>query len=642
MESDSTQVTGAPIAARGPRRGAVLGERYEIVEQLDGDALGLTYKALDQESEAHVLFRLPAPGSLGERDARSLVTRLSPLVGIGGRTLARIRDVDREGSLVFVVEPWPPGTTLRAVLESRRAKRSVFSTAELLPVIVSLAEAPLAIPEPWFHGDLRAHRIYVHPEGVRITGGFALSVLPGDAIVDALTEDVGLRRQFAPEVGDGLAGRPSDRWSVAALAWEALTGAPPEPGPKTAPTQLGELGKVLVRYLDPDPTLRPTTLELLVTTLAKHAGIPAPKLVPEPFAVEPDLTSDDRTQQLDPSDLEPPTTGKSKTQSDTAKMPAVSVEQAAGVIEKAERDLSDIDPGLLKAAALNRKLSDSGTFSLDAKELEPVTGQKKALAAKKHKADDSGELDPRLVRAALGLDEGTDPRAEPRGPARASKLRGGITQELDAADLEPIRSGGAKPAAGRGAKTSGATHPAPEPAHAPQSARAGAPQSARASAPQSARPSAPQPARPSAPQPARPSAPQPARPSAPQPARVGASGPPAARASVPSGPAPSPARPSAPAAHAGRDAGATRADTAAVARSSPRCFRCSGSGGLAPGALAPGALAPGGPAPIATAPPASVPMPRAFAPQPPTQLDRPARARAPAGRSSSPFRSGSP
>lgn len=464
MESDSTQVTGSPIATRGPRRGAVLGERYEIVDALDGDALGLTYKALDQESETHVLFRMPAPGSLGERDARSLVTRLSPLVGIGGRTLARIRDVDREGSLVFVVEPWPGGTTLRAIFEQRRNKGSVFSTVELLPVIASLAEATLSIPEPWFHGDLRAHRIYVHPEGVKITGGFALAVLPGDAIVDALTDDVGLRRQFAPEVGDGLAGRPSDRWSVAALAWEALTGQAPEPGPKTAPPALGELGKVLVRYLDPDPTLRPPTLELLVASIAKHAKTPAPKLVPEPFSVEHEAPSDDKTQQLDPSELLPERTA-GKGANDTAKMSAI-LSDAPTVKDSSERDLSDIDPALLKAAALNRKLSESGTFKLDAQELEPVTGQNKE---QKPRAGDSGELDPRLVRAALNIDEGSDPKSAPPPPRRKRS----DTQELSAEDLEVVpakkTAAAPKPMPAPAAKSIPAPKPMPAPMPMPAS-----------------------------------------------------------------------------------------------------------------------------------------------------------------------------
>lgn len=539
----------------------MLGERYEIVDALDGDAIGLTYKALDQESEAHVLLRLPAPGALGEKDARSLVTRMSPLVGIGGRTLARIRDVDREGSLVFVIEPWPQGTTFRAILDGRRSKGTVFTTVELLPLITSLAEATMAIPSPWFHGDLRAHRVYVHSEGVRITGGFALSVLPGDAIVDALTDDVGLRRQFAPEVGDGLAGPPSDRWSVAALAWEALTGSAPETGPKTAPPALGEVGKVLVRYLDPDPTRRPPTLELLVGTIARHAKTTAPKLAPEPFSVEAEVTSDDKTQQLDPADLVPSGNTKSSSRpaaNDTAKMQALVLSDGPTV--KDERDLSDIDPALLKAAALNRKMSDSGTFSLDAKELEPVTGKSKQF---KPRAGESGELDPRLVRAALGLDDGSDPRVEPpkASPARvvARAKSSSETQELDAADLVTL------------------------PAR----------QKAAAQAPKAA-----------APQPAPKSIPAPRAMPRPAPMATGPMVQPAPRPQPIVQPAPRP-----------------------MVQPAPRPTPAPPQPMVQPAVRPMPAVQPIQHAQVATAPPAVVPSPRAFAPQPATRIERPSRER---------------
>jgi hypothetical protein len=493
-DSESTLVTGSPLS-RGPRRGDVLGERYEMVELLDSDALAMTYRALDQESETHVLFRLAAPGALGEKEARSLVRRLSPLVGIGGRTIQRIRDVDREGSMVFIVEPWPEGTTLRAVLDSRAAKGTTFSTLELLPVLAKLAEVTLAVPEPWFHGDLRAHRIYVRPDGVRVTGGFALAVLPGDTIVDALTEDVGVRRQFAPEVGDGLAGRPSDRWSVAALAWEALTGAAPGPGPKSAPAALGELGKLLLRYLDPDPALRPTTLEPLVVALAKHGKTAVPKLEPEPFAIETDAPSDERTQQIDHADLMPSdTTEVPLTASqdrpgvnDTMRLPAVVLEDQP--TKREERDLSDIDPNLLRAAAVNRAMTDSGTFKLDAKELKQLGHDAKTAVDAKKKSP-SGDLDPRLVRAALGLsldDAKTIPDEPPPKASRAVRPRN-VTQELDASDLEDEalagiaprkKVGAAAPAANKAtpspARVSGPPMPAPRPIPGPTSSPAPAP-----------------------------------------------------------------------------------------------------------------------------------------------------------------------
>ena len=56
-ETDSTVVTGAPSTLRrGPRRGDVLGERYELRRRFDDDGCVTTFEAFDQEC---IEFRTP-------------------------------------------------------------------------------------------------------------------------------------------------------------------------------------------------------------------------------------------------------------------------------------------------------------------------------------------------------------------------------------------------------------------------------------------------------------------------------------------------------------------------------------------------------------------------------------------------------
>lgn len=530
--SDSTLVTGSPFSARGPVKGTVLGERWEVRELEEADALFLTMRAVDQESDSIVLMRLCAPGLLGDKDARRMAERLKKLIGKGGPTLSPFRDVDREGATLFSVEPYPTGASLRSVLEARRQKGQTFSPAELLPVVARLEAALSGIPAPFFHGDVRPQRIFVAPDRVLLTGGFFLSVMPGDALVDVLERDIPLRRQLAPEVGDGVAGRPSDRWSVAALVWEALTGTAPQPGPRSAPAKLGALGPVLTRYLDADPAHRPSTLVPLLDALATAAGVPTPALVPEPFAIEDDESDSDSTELAHRPALGSETIellDGPKTEPgvhDTQRLPALDKDGKRPAAPKATRDLEGIDPALLQAAEAGRKISDSGTFELDGQELERLDPKASSRGAQKGalrtpaKASAPADLDPRLVRAALGMSlEGTpvpSKAPEKAGPApardagRTPRKSSSVTQELDTNDLVAV--GGAKRAgAGKAARPAAA----PAPTTAP--ARPGAPKpvtgtGAAAPVRAPARNSAP------APQPVARAAPEPARTSSPAPA----------------------------------------------------------------------------------------------------------------------------
>ena len=464
--SDSTMVTGAPTAARMPRSGDVLGERWEIRASISSDGLYATYRGTDQETGQNVLVRVIGLGRLSERDAQRMAARMRLLIRMGGPVLSPIRDVDHEGMRLFSVEKFPDGASFRSVLETRRAKNQLFTPAELVPLVAHLHAALSAITSPWFHGDVRAERIYVGTDRVLLTGGFALAVMSGDLLRETLSADGTLRRELAPECAEGVPGPAGDRWGVAALVWEALLGArPPEPigsASITPPQSLGELGPLLVRYLSADPANRPHSLEPMLSALAARARVPVPRIHPESFSVDEPPTDIDQTElALGPDPLLSGLSGEAMASltsssdtpspSDTAKHVALDGEgkRAPSSDRPAKRDLSDIDPALLAAARASRSVSDSGTFDLGAEDLKAL----ETSGGKKGSASTSSDLDPRLVRAALGvsLESGEASDTLPVVAKRSSSMpapkrplkpkSSGTTQEIDASDLEIVVSG---------------------------------------------------------------------------------------------------------------------------------------------------------------------------------------------------------
>jgi hypothetical protein len=392
METDSTQVTGSPTGLKAPRPGDVLGERFEIRDVVESDSLVLTYRAIDQETEAPVLVRVTAPGLLGEREARRLHERLRPLIGMrgviagdgegaGSSVWPGLLDVDREGALVSTVEPWPKGTSFRAVLEARRVKKKRFDAAELLPFIARIAAALDALPEcgrlsGLHHGDLRASRVFVHRDGMSITGGFLLAALPGDAVAEALTRDIALRWTLPPEFADGLAGRPADRHAVAALAWEALEGEPPPPSVQPADCRSEPaLGAILVRYLDPDPSARPATLRNLVEALAVCASATVPEQRDRLVLRGGDASSSEET-----------TTETGSYQLSDGELVALDDDTNRSPRQRG----ADLDPDLVAAAKAASAISETGTFQLDGAELVPLSANAAAANKPTRKSDPAG------------------------------------------------------------------------------------------------------------------------------------------------------------------------------------------------------------------------------------------------------------
>ncbi len=273
-----------PDTTGGPPRGEVLAERWEIEERVGADVLMSRYRAHDQETEARVVLTLIAPDLLpSARERETVRDQLASAVGVGNKYLPGLLDVDREAQFVFALEPLVVGTSLRSVLDARRARNETMHVTEVLPVVAQLAAALAGIAPPHHHGDVRAERVLIGKDGLRLVGAFIVPALPSAIVARALGGDDAWRRVLAPEALRGAAGDAADRFGVAAIAFEALTGRLPGIAGPLLVRELEPVEDALRALLAPDAATRPRTLEALIEALAECAHLPIPDLDPAAF-----------------------------------------------------------------------------------------------------------------------------------------------------------------------------------------------------------------------------------------------------------------------------------------------------------------------------------------------------------------------
>ncbi|MBK8171848.1 MAG: hypothetical protein IPK60_16075 [Sandaracinaceae bacterium] len=268
----------------GPPRGNVLAERYEVVSRLSTDVMASRYKALDQETDNSVLVTVLSPelfNSNRERD--DYLARLEPEIGRGGAYLPGLMDADRDGHFVFVVEPFVPGPTLREILDARRSRGEAMEPAEVLPVAAQLHAALASVNGTLPHGDVRAERVIVSKEGVRLTGAFILAALPKQVFADAVTRNSGWRALLAPEVVRVGTSTASDRYGAAAIIVEALTRKPPSGVLPVLNGSLASIGDEVRGLLALDPNERSASLAPLLECIARAAHVATPRFDPSSF-----------------------------------------------------------------------------------------------------------------------------------------------------------------------------------------------------------------------------------------------------------------------------------------------------------------------------------------------------------------------
>ena len=352
----------SPLAAR-----TVIGERYEVREELRRDGLSRSYLAFDQEMEQPVLLRrlaadLVAPG----KAMRAVLERLRPKLGLGGRYLSGPIDADIEDDRLYVVEPLPRGVPLSSVMRRRASDERSFGAKEVLPVVAQIAAALAAIPPPHAHLEVTPQQIWVDPEGLMLTGSFLLGCLDAAAIARVVARDPGLALTAAPELRDGGGGDAADHFAVGRLAQALLLPGGEEPSALT----LGPVAEAIAGLTRAKRSERHASLEPLIEGLARLGGLPAPEL--------------DAGAYRRPRARRRPSTRAPEREEEVS-----AIDEHLLRAAKAADAARDIDPRLLRAA----RPGGQGTQEIT---LDQIVDEVPAQ-------DDLDGLDPRLVRAALDM-----------------------------------------------------------------------------------------------------------------------------------------------------------------------------------------------------------------------------------------------
>jgi len=472
QHEQGTDVTGSPVTrGKGARPGEVLGERYEVLERTGKDVFVTDHRAQDQETEKACILRLVNPALLAGTSAGAIVDKLRGAVGMGNRFLPGLVDVDVDDKgRLYVVEAPPEGARLREVLTSRRARGDSLSSKETLPIVASLAAAIAAIPPPFHHGDVRLDRIWLAEDGLSLTFPFVVSVLPPSAVAGATQGDPVMSRTLAPELVRGIASSAADRFGVACVAYECLTGRLPKPGEK-APAELGRVGEILTTLLRAAHQDRPTTLEPLVTAIAEAAGSPVPSLEAGAYRKSRRAVGNPTSGLLLPPDevVEPtpmgaPTRNRRALMMDTieetaadlaestAKVAPMTAEAAAEALGEAARARDSYDDvGLTdKASPLARTGSDENTRPRARRdELSKTRRETPAKAEKGQLPEGAAEGGTQEILAEELEEvpgEATSPRAQKPEKKKKKKKLGEGTQQVRAEDILEVSDADDSPA----------------------------------------------------------------------------------------------------------------------------------------------------------------------------------------------------
>lgn len=237
-------------AARDPRPGTTLADRYTLERELGRGGMAVVYQAHDSKYDRRVAIKvlLPEPASLIGPDRFLREVQVAARLNHPG--ILPVHDSGESDSYLFYVMPLVEGESLREEMD--REER--IPLEEAVKIVRDVAAAlEHAHSRGVIHRDVKPENILLH-QGVPMLMDFGIAA--ASAAADArLTQTgllVGTPRYMSPEqaAGERELDGSSDQYSLACVLYEMLSGQPPHAGP-TARALLAS------RMIEPVPDMGP-------------------------------------------------------------------------------------------------------------------------------------------------------------------------------------------------------------------------------------------------------------------------------------------------------------------------------------------------------------------------------------------------
>ena len=208
-------------------KGAVLGERYRLLERIDEGGAGEVWRARDERLQRDVAVKI-----LGEAADEAFRARFTDearrAAVVAHPNVVTVFDEGQDGPDAYMVMEYVRGRTLRDLVEERGA----LGTVEAARIVAQVADAlDAAHAAGVIHCDVKPANVILDERGIAKLTDFGIARA---ARGPAEHELIATPRYIAPERIEGKAPTSaSDVYGLGLVAYELIAGRPPFDGVET-------------------------------------------------------------------------------------------------------------------------------------------------------------------------------------------------------------------------------------------------------------------------------------------------------------------------------------------------------------------------------------------------------------------------
>jgi serine/threonine-protein kinase len=212
-----------------PMIGKLLGNRYEIIEQLGGGGMAIVYKGRDTILNRLVTIKLLRPEYTSDEDfVRRFRREAQSVASLSHPNIVSIYDVGREKDMQYLVMEYVDGEDLRSIIK----REGPLDPSKAVRIARQICDAlDHAHENNIVHRDVKPHNILITRSGRAKLTDFGIAMEASAATMTTSDTIVGSVHYLSPEQASGeVPGFRSDIYSLGVVLYEMLAGSVPFTG----------------------------------------------------------------------------------------------------------------------------------------------------------------------------------------------------------------------------------------------------------------------------------------------------------------------------------------------------------------------------------------------------------------------------
>ena len=306
--------------------GKILGNRYEIIEEIGSGGMATVYKAKCKLLNRFVAIKVLRDEFANDSEfIKRFQVEAQSAASLSHPNIVSIYDVGHEDGMHYIVMELIEGKTLKEII-TEKGKLPWREAVEYASQIASgLSQAH---QNHIVHRDIKPHNIIITKEGVAKVTDFGIAKAVSNSTINAFGSTIGSVHYFSPEhARGGYTDEKSDIYSLGVVLYEMCTGRLPFEGETPVAVALKHLQEEVVEPISICPSIPQSVNNIILKAMKKETS--------ERYASADEMHKD-LQKVLNNPDTEVITEGKSKVEFPTQRIPVIGVQN-----EKTVQDINE-------------------------------------------------------------------------------------------------------------------------------------------------------------------------------------------------------------------------------------------------------------------------------------------------------------